>query len=82
MGEQPGGGGEHAGAEVADGELAQLTDEQGESERRQVEAEERDPVALQDGAHGVQPADDGARRGGRAQGDHVAVLLDERVQSR
>ncbi len=77
VGQQPGGGGEHSGAEVADGELAQLTGQHGRAQGREVDVEERDPVGLQDGPYGVQPADGGRGQPGRHEGHEVAVALQQ-----
>lgn len=77
VGEQPARGGEDAGAEVAGGQLTQLTGEDGRGERRKVGAEERDAVALQEGADGVQPLLDGGGDGPRVHDDHVSVLIDQ-----
>lgn len=75
--EQAGGGGEHSGAEVADAELAQLTHQQGESQRREIDVDERDPVGFQDGPDGVQAADGGDAEPGRYEDHQVAVALQQ-----
>ncbi|MFK4597837.1 hypothetical protein RKD30_004504 [Streptomyces pristinaespiralis] len=77
MGEQPGGGGDDSGAEVADRQLPQLPGEHGDAERRQVEPQQGDPVALQHGADRVQPALVGCGEGGGVETDDVAVLLEQ-----
>ncbi|WPR51250.1 hypothetical protein SJI45_09590 [Streptomyces sp. S399] len=79
VGEQPGGAGEDARGEVADGELTQLQGEQRGAERWQVDADEGEPVGLQGGSGGVQPVDEGGRGRGRVDDEDVAVVLDEGV---
>lgn len=54
VGEQPAGGGEDSGAEVAGGQLSQLAGQDGQSEWGQIRAEQGDTVALQKRADGVQ----------------------------
>lgn len=77
VGQQPSRGGDDSGAEVADAQLAQLTHQQGGAQRRQIDAEERDPVGFEDGSYGVQPLDGGAREPRRYEGDEVAVPLQQ-----
>ncbi|MBD0711644.1 hypothetical protein BU197_25775 [Streptomyces sp. CBMA291] len=77
VGEQPGGGGEDAGAEVAARELAELADEDGRAERRQVGADQGDPVAFEQAPDDAQTSLDGGRVGGGADDDHVPVAGEE-----
>lgn len=74
---RPARGGEDAGAEVAGGELTQLPGEDGDGERGQFGPQQRDAVALQEGADGVQPLLHGGGHGPRVHHDHMPVLLDE-----
>ncbi|MBC2868290.1 hypothetical protein H1R13_26005 [Streptomyces mexicanus] len=77
VGEQPARRGEDARAEVAGGELPQLTGQDGDAERRQGRAEQGDAVALQQGADGVQPALHRRGHGLRGHDDHVAVPVEQ-----
>ncbi len=80
VGEQAPSGGEDSRAQVAGGELAELAGEHGDAEGRQFGPEQGDAVALQQRAQGVQAAYDGFRGGGRADDDHIAVLLGQGVE--
>ncbi|CAM5636490.1 hypothetical protein SCYAM73S_01278 [Streptomyces cyaneofuscatus] len=77
--QQPGGGGDDAGAEVADGQLPELADEYGHAEGRQVDLDQGDPVALQDRADGVEPAFVLGPDAGGVEGDHISVLFEQQM---
>lgn len=79
VGEQPGCGCHHPGAEVADGQLPELTHQDGESERREIHLEQGDPIALEHVADGVQPPLVGGRDVGRIDGDDIAVLVEQHL---
>lgn len=78
--EQAGGRGEHAGAEVAHRQLAQLAGERGQAERRQRRSQQRDPVALQDRADRVEAPLVGGRERLRVQDDEMAVHVEQAVR--
>ncbi len=80
VGEEASGRGEDAGSDVAGGELPQLAGQYGHGERRQVGAEQGYPVALQQGAQGVEAPQDGGGGGRGAHDDDMAVRLDDGLE--